>query len=82
MGIETSGAMFSCISTDIMLPSDLYVHDGTILSIDPDDRDLNMKFFKEKNYTIEYSKTDGKICGIRINDNGITFTITGCEVAY
>jgi len=82
LGIETSGVMFSCISTDIMPPSDLYVHDGTILSIDSDDRDLNMKFFKEKNYTIEYSKTDGKICGIRIKDNGITFTITGCEIAY
>lgn len=82
LGIETSSTMFNCTSTDILLPSDMYIHNETILSIDSDDRDLNIKFFKEKNYTIEYSKTDGKICGIRVKDDEIVFTITGCEIAY
>lgn len=50
--------------------------------IDLDDRDLNIEFYKEKNYTVEYSKTNDKICGIRVKDDEIVFTITGCEVAY
>lgn len=82
LGIETSGSMFRCTSTDIVLPSDLYVRDKSTLYLDSDDRDLNIEFYKEKNYTVEYSKTNDKICGIRVKDDEIVFTITGCEIAY
>lgn len=82
LGIETSGSMFRCTSTDIVLPSDLYVRDKSTLYLDSDDRDLNIEFYKEKNYAVEYSKTNDKICGIRVKDDEIVFTITGCEIAY
>lgn len=82
LGIETSGSMFRCTSTDIVLPSDLYVRDESTLYLDSDDRDLNIEFYKEKNYAVKYSKTNDKICGIRVKDDEIVFTITGCEIAY